>query len=160
MNIKLQVFLRNIKREFRVKWHQILEPLNSYLSKIISNIYERQKDSITEPQAIKWIAEDTVKYIVKYNRSIHLIVADYIDRDDLPGYECLNRRNWSMIRRKKTIRAYYKFKMTVELQERVLNKLRTTKGVKVERLDVYYKDWQRIDNYQGTYKISIEGSKE
>lgn len=162
MSVKLQVFLRNTKKALVKKWYKMMEPLAEYLTKRDKKINEKKKDKISEYEATKWIAEDMVSYIVKYNSNMHLIVADSIHREDLSGYESIDDMyRGNIIKRKKAKMAYWKFNKTIEFQENVLDEIRKIRGMKVEELEVDF-GWRMnsIKNYQGTYKISIEGSRE
>lgn len=164
MSVKLQVFLRKTKKNIVKKWYQMMTPLARYLYKKYDEREENKTCRITEHEGSKWLAQDMVKYIIKYNSNMYLIIADYIDREDFSGCECLGSYwsiSGSMIKRKKTKRVNRKFKMTIEFQSKVLDEIGKIKGVTVEELNEDY-GWRvnSIKNYQGTYKISIEGSKE
>lgn len=146
------------------KWYQIMKPLAIYLDRVSNTREENKTSKITEYEGQKWLAQDIVKYIIKYNSNMHLIIADGMHRDEFSGYKCLGSylsMNGGVIKRKKTKRASNKFKMTIEFQEKVLDEIRKIKGVAVEELNEDY-GWRNnsIQNYHGTYKISIEGSRD
>ena len=164
MSVKLQVYLRKTKRKMIKKWYKLMKPLAVYLDKLSSKREENKTCRITEREGQKWLAQDMVKYIVKYNSNMYLIIADNIDSEEFSGCECLGLYwsiSGSMIKRKKAKRVSNKFKMTIEFQEKVLDEIRKIKGVTVVELDEDY-GWRKnsIKNYHGTYKISIEGSKD
>lgn len=161
MSVKLQVWARKTKKEFSKNLYKMMRPLANYLFKRQDRKYKKATDSITQEQAVKWIAEDLVKYIVKYNRSMYLIIADYIDDEDLSGYTCLNFLRGSEISRGKTKRAYYKFDRDIDYQIKVLTEIKVISGVMVESVEEDF-GWreQSIRNLHGLYKISIEGSRD
>lgn len=147
--------MKDLSKKFSKKWYRMMKPLATYLSKREERKYQEFKDSITEDKAIKWIAKDIVKYLIRYNgQKVRLIVADYINDDDFSGTHCLVFDRYSLIRSKKARRAYFKFNRNTEFQMKVVQQLKKTKGVTVEEVKEEFKPYMHIKGYVMTYKIS------
>lgn len=145
-----------MKKELANNWYNLVRPLGEYLSKKDKAKYQKIKDSITEEQAIKWFAESIVTYIIRYPKdSFDLIIADRIHSDDHWGYYCLTHSSFArLLKKRKHKIAFYKFNKTIEFQEKVVEMVRSQKGLVVKESNEY--GHRRPENYQKTYFIKIE----
>lgn len=151
------------KRAFVSFLHWVLKPLRYFYTKEKVNArYEKKKAKITRDMAIRWIAEDIAKYIVKSKAryksggKMRLIVADSMSHDDISGCENINRFRGNVLVRSKTKMGYYKFKGDIEFQEAVIDVIRTYKGFVVEEKPQTF-TWEYVPNYKTTYKVTYEG---
>lgn len=116
--------------------------------------YEKKQSKITEEQATKWIAEDIVRYLIKHKRSsIDILICDYANEDHFWNDCDLTGAAPYYLKRAKTKMAFYKFKRTIEFQEKIIEKLKVDKNVIVEEVFEDYSSWKRIDNYNKTVYV-------
>jgi hypothetical protein len=104
-------------------WYWMLTPLSWYYStEKINKRYDKKKNKITEDQAVKWISEDIVRYLIKNKKSnIELIIADYADSDYFNSGVSFNGIAPYYIKRDKSKMAYYKFdRKKISLTNKVL----------------------------------------
>lgn len=135
-----------------------MTPLAKYYSTEKENArYEKRKNRISEEQAIKWITEDIVRYLIKNKKSvIDLMICTYASEDDF-WMDCdLNSTAPYYIKRKKTRTAFYKFSMTLEFQEKIVGLLKQNKYVNVSEYVEEFSSWKRIDDYKKTVKINLK----
>jgi hypothetical protein len=121
--------------------------------------YEKKESKITEEQAIKWIAEDIVRYLIKYkNSSIDILICDYASDDHFWEDCCLNSFSAPYyLKRDKTKMAFYKFKKTIEFQEKIVSKLKSFKNIRViEKVEEDIPSWKRINNYKKTIIVNYQ----
>lgn len=117
--------------------------------------YKRKQDKISEKQAIRYIAEDIAKYIVKYGKE-SIIIAEWFDEDYFSGYISLKYIRWSMLKRKKTKMGYYKLDKTIDIQERIIEELKNIKGILVTEEVEEFK-WEKPRGYVKTCHIEYTG---
>jgi hypothetical protein len=118
--------------------------------------YNKKLNKITEQQAVKWIAEDIVRYIIKHNKStIDILICDYASEDDFWN-DCTLKQRPYYIKRDKTRMAYYKFKMDIAFQERIIEYIKSCKDIDVKEETQHFSSWKRIDNYKKTVVISAK----
>lgn len=156
MSLKLRLFIANFKKNMSKKWYELMKPFANYLDKRDKKKYIKLKESVTEEQAIKWIAKSIIKDVVKYNKSKkYLLIADEVYDDDR-SYDCIGSFFFSSKPNKgKHKIAFHKFNRNVEFQEKVVDILKQTKGIKVEEEIEEFK-WNEPENYKKTYIISID----
>ena len=132
-----------------IRW--TLQPVGYFFTKEkIDARYKKKRDKITEEQAVRWIAEDMARYIIKYKEEVRILICNYANEDHF----------WSGCRiddyyfkRNKTYTAYYKFNKTIAFQEKVIETLKNMKEFHiVEQVDTF--KWERIENYQKTVIIT------
>lgn len=144
-----------------LRW--VLKPVAFFFTKEKNQArYDKKKAKITRDMAIRLIAEDIAKYIVKDKAryksggSMRLIIADSMSHDDISGCENINHFRERVLTRNKTKMAYYKFKKDIEFQEAVIELLRTYKGFVIEEKPQKF-TWEYVPNYKTTYKVKYEG---
>lgn len=151
-----------MKNDLRRAWFFLMKPL-AYLNSTErkNERYHKKREKITEKERIQWIAEDIAKYIVARSNPAEemvFVVADYVDRDDLPGYESLAYISPYLLRRKKTQMAYYKKKPDVLVQKKIVNCLAEMKGMVVKEEKETF-TWQTVRGYEQTYLMSYHDGK-
>lgn len=153
MNLTWYKTKLKLKKNIVKFWYWLMKPIAYFFTtEKIDKRYEKKKAKITEEQAIKWMAEDIARYVIKYNRKQEILICDYANEEYF-WRGCNLRYNSPYFKRDKTRMAYHKFKMTIELQEKIIDEVKKMKELKVEeRVDTY--TWQRIENYKKTYIIS------
>lgn len=131
-------------------WYWLMTPLALYYSKErINKRYEKKRSKITEEQAIKWIAEDIARYLIQNKKSsIDILICEYANDDHFCSECDLTGAAPYFIKRKKTKMAFYKFNRTLEFQEKIINKLKSMKTIKVTQKVEDFSSWKRIDNYK------------
>lgn len=155
MNLLIHRWKREIMRKLASFWYWSMKPLATYLYNRDNENYRKQKEKMTEDEAIRYIAEDIAKYIVNGHKGYEMsfIIADFFDEDQFMGYDSLRNLRLSIMKRKKTKIGYYKLNRDVRVQMAIIEKLKTFKGiVVVEEVESF--TWQRISNYQKTCHIS------
>jgi len=101
MKLKLYKLKLIIKEKLLDFWYWLMKPLAYFYTIEKENArYKKKQDRITEEQAVKYIAEDIAKYIVKYGKR-KIIIAEWFDTDYFTGVISLNYIHWSILKRKK-----------------------------------------------------------
>lgn len=151
------------KRALANFWYWLMKPIAYFFTSEKEKArYEKKKAKITQEMAIRWIAEDIARYIVKHKAryknggTMRLIIAESMCHDDISGCECINRFRGNVLVRKKTKMAYWKFTIDHEFQEAVVDMIRTYKGFVVEEKPQKF-TWEYVLNYKTTYKVTYEG---
>ena len=149
---KAKLFLKSKLADF---WYWLMKPIAYFFtSEKERKRYEKKQSKITEEQATKWIAEDIVRYLIKHKRSsIDILICDYANDDHFWDDCDLNGVAPYYLKRDKTKMAFYKFKKTIEFQEKVVNELKSFKGVKVIEKVENISSWKQIENYKKTVII-------
>lgn len=144
-------------------WYWLMKPIAYFFTREKEKArYAKKEAKITKDQAITWIAEDLARYLVrqkakyKHGGTMHLVVADFMSREDVSGCEHIGGFDFRILKRKKTSMAYYKFKKDVAFQEAVVNTIRSYKGFSVHE-EPHVFTWEFVENYQTTYVIRYEG---
>lgn len=156
---KLKVYLQKKMTDF---WYWLMSPLAYFYStEKMNRRYERKKAKVTEDQAIKWIVEDIIRYLIKNKKStIDILICEYANDDHFWGDCDLNGAAPYYIKRNKTKMAFYKFKRTLEFQEKIIDKLKLFNTVKVfEKIDAF-NSWRRIENYKKTVTVAYHSKKQ
>ncbi|MNV41585.1 hypothetical protein D3C71_1332260 [compost metagenome] len=137
----------------------LMKPLAYFYTKEkIDARYYRKEKKISKQKAVKYIAEDIAKHIAtrKNAYTISFIVADIMNGNDFIGYESLSYISSYLLKRKKTRIGYFKLDKSIEVQEAIIDVLKSHKGIKVvEEIEVF--TCKEIINYQKTYHVSYEG---
>lgn len=156
MNLKLYKLTNNVKKKLINSWYWTMKPIAYFFTTDkMDKRYHKKCSKITEQQAIKWIAEDIVRYIIKHNKStIDILICDYAN-DGYFWSDCTLKYRPYYIKRSKTRMAYYKFNMDIPFQEKIIDYVKTFNVVEVKE-DVQKFTWERIDNYKKTVVIKAK----
>lgn len=157
MNLKIHSWKTKVLQKLASFWYWSMKPLARYLYKRDDANYRKRQAKMTEEQAVRFIAEDIAKFIVKRHKGYELsfIIADFFDEDQFMGYDSLRNLRLSMMNRKKTKIGYYKLSRDVRVQTAIIEKLKSFKGIVVEEeFEIFH--WQRITNYQKTCHIRYQ----
>jgi hypothetical protein len=156
----MKLYIYKIKEELKRKsadvWYFLMKPIAYFFTtEKINARYNKKREKITEDQAIRWIAEDIVRYLIKYKFNIDILICDYASQDDF-WTDCTLRYGYPYyIKRKKTQMAFHKFKMDIEFQEKIIEQVKTFTMIEViEKIENY--TWQRINNYKKTVIIKLK----
>lgn len=154
---QFKVYLSNKLRDF---WYWLMTPLAWYYSSDKEKMrYEKKKEKVTEDQAIKWIEEDIIRYLVRNKKSVvDMLICTYASENDFWSDCCLNGVLPYYIKRPKTRMAFYKFNKTLEFQEKVVSKLKQNKLVNVIERVEEFSSWKRIENYVKTVEVRYKTS--
>jgi hypothetical protein len=147
MKVKMSKALVNL-------WYWLMKPLAYFFSSDkVNKRYEKKKEKITEQQAIKWIAEDIMRYVIKYKTEIEILICDFASSYDFDS-DCTFYTRPYYIKRSKTRMAFYKFERDVEFQEKIISYIKELYVAQViEKVEKF--TWQRINNYQKTVVIKL-----
>jgi len=158
MNLKLQRKFHQCKKSLIRYWYRLMKPLATFLEAKDDERRQKMKSKITEEKAVRYIAEDIARYIVKRKKgyTVSFIIAEYMDEDDFAGYESLSFLRYNFRMRKKTTMGYYKFNRGIPFQEKIIEELKAIKGIQVEEEIETFK-WERVDNYKKTCNVSYIG---
>lgn len=157
MNVRIILFFKRLGKSLSAKWYNAMKPLANYLSVRENQKYQKLKDSITEDKAAELFTKDIVKYLIRYNgQKVSFIVAKYFDEEEFSGYRSFKHPSISMIKSRKARTASHKFEWDIDLQLKVIDNLRNTKGVNVEEEKEEFPMWRRIDDYVATYRFWVE----
>ncbi len=156
MKLKLYKLKLIIKEKLLDFWYWLMKPLAYFYTIEKENArYKKKQDRITEEQAVKYIAEDIAKYIVKYGKR-KIIIAEWFDTDYFTGVISLNYIHWSILKRKKVRMGYYKLNKTIENQEKIIEKLKHIKGILVTEEIEKFK-WEKPRGYVRTCYVEYIG---
>jgi len=153
--VRLYQFKIYLLKRFAEFWYWLMTPLAWYYSSEKEKIrYKKKNEKITEEQAVKWIAEDIIRYLVRNKKStIDILICTYAN-DDYFWDECdLNGVAPYYIKRDNTKMAYYKFVKTLEFQEKIIDALKKNKLVEVVETVEVFSPWKRIENYVKTIEV-------
>lgn len=154
MNLKIYKSWIRLKNSLSEFWYWLMKPVAYLLTISSDKRYNKRKARITKQQAIKWIAEDIARYVIRHNREVEILICKYANVDDF-WYGCtLASYNVPYIKRNKTKMAYYKFNRDIEFQEEIINYLKSMKGIVVNENVEEFPKWKNIDNYKKTCVIS------
>jgi len=137
-------------------WYWLMKPIAYFFtSEKEKKRYKKKEDKITEAQAVKWIAEDIVRYLIRNKEyDVAILICDWANENDFWEDCCLTGTVPYYLRRKKTIMAFYKFKKTIKLQEKIVDKLKEYKSVAVTEKIEDLPSWKRINSYKKTVIIT------
>lgn len=161
MNLKLRLFTwkRILLQALSFFWYDILaKPIAYFLTtEKVNARYDRKRKKITEEQAIRWMAEDLARTLLrKKQRGKEIfLICDSAVEDDF-WYGCtLFSLHYSFVHRKKTKMAFHKFTWTIERQEEILNTLKKLlPELQIKELHETF-SWNRITNYKKTVHLSL-----
>lgn len=140
------------KRKFLRKWYKLMKPLADFIDKRQSISYKKRFNKITYDQAVKWLAEDIVKYIIKSRSDIGILICDFASDEDFWNGCTLHDYSYHA-RRDKTRAAIRKFAMTIKMQEDIIDYIKKLNVVSVKEKVKDY-GWKRVDNYKKTVWIA------
>lgn len=144
--------MQKAKKVLISKWYKTVKPVGKYIDQVGDNYYRKKVDAITQDKAIEWLVGDILRYMVRYNKGMRIIVADYIDTEEVYGFNLRYRPGF--VKREKTRLIYHKMVVDINIQNRVIEKLRGTANIVVIESSEMF-GGQRVDNYQATYDIKI-----
>lgn len=153
-----QIKVRALSK-IRDAWYWLMKPVAYfYTTEKINARYEKRKSKITEDKMVKWIAEDIIRYLIKNKKSeIEFLVCTFAREDDF-WVDCyLTGTAPYYLKRSKTKTAFYKFKKTLEIQEKIIDELKRSKYLNVTEFVKDY-SWRRVDNYRKTVEITYKSN--
>lgn len=162
MKLKMYQFKLKTHRNLVTFWYWLMKPIAYFFSTEKRNRrYNKKKSKITEDQAIKWIAEDIAKYMIrnKSDKEFSFIVADYMSENDFSGYYSIKNLDNYVLRTPKAKMAYYKFNKDIVFQEKVFQSLKQYNMFCFEEEVEMFSGWKKIKDYQKTYHISLKKRK-
>ncbi|MET3505462.1 hypothetical protein [Halalkalibacter oceani] len=153
---KLKLWLQQKKRNARNKWYELMKPLANYLTERDNKKYQRIKNSITKDEAVAYLAKGIQRELIRFPKdSIYILICDWFNDDHLSGYYKIGCYNTQYLKKGRERIALNKFRWDIEMQELVIEKLRTVKGIKITE-EIQNFRWEGIENYKKTYIVSIE----
>lgn len=153
MSIRFRRKINKLKKSFAKKWYKLMKPLEKYLNSRESRTYENIKENITEDEVVKLTVKYLSRKIAKRSHSLDLMVAKYIDTEEVGGTSFADLY-WSIEKRKIKI-GFSKYKNDVKFQLKVINKLSEIKGLSVELSDWKPSPWARAEEFNGLYIIKV-----
>lgn len=145
-------------------WYWLMKPIAFFFTQEKTDArYRKKEGKITKEMAIDTVAKGVAKYMVNHSAhykkpaTMHFIICEYMSEEDFGGYHHLDQLTaWRFFSKPKARMAYRKFRKDTEMQEAIIEKLRSFKGFVVEE---EYQEWSYhyIENYKKTVHVTYSG---
>lgn len=154
MNFKLYKIRVDMRKYLIDFWYFLMKPIAYFFTtEKINKRYAKKKAKITEAQAVQWMAEDIVQYMIKHKSKETFFICDYASKDDFGNGYTLSSAYY-LFKRAKTKMAFYKFKIDADFQEKVIEYIRSLNLVNIkEEIETF--SWQHIKNYKKTVHLLL-----
>lgn len=148
----------SIIRVLRVVEGIILYPLVIFAGWVSNMRNKRLEKTMTYDKAVGLVAKSLARYVVKYGKK-SLIIAERVDEDYYNnGFFGGVQYNYTMLKGKKVRFAAQKLLLSdTYVQEDIIKKVRSYKGILVEEGHIEIKPYHKFSEYKKTYTLRYVG---